>query len=44
MHECYYGETGRVELSRNGQEYDMAITTERTAAIRGRLRFATRNH
>lgn len=44
MHECYYGETGRVELSRNGQEYDMAITTERTAAIRGRLRFAPRNH
>lgn len=42
MHECYYGETGRVELSSHGDEYDMAITTERTSAVRGRLRFAPR--
>lgn len=42
MHECYYGETGRIEVVRQDDEAEMAISTERAAAIRAKIRFAPR--
>lgn len=42
MHECYYGETGRIEVQKHGNEADMAITTERAPALKARIRFTPR--
>lgn len=42
MHECYYGETGRIEVERHDDEADIAINTDRAAAIRAKFRFAPR--
>lgn len=42
-HECYYGETGRIEVCSRGDEYDMSITTDRAAALGAKMIFAPRS-
>lgn len=43
MHECYYGETAKIEMSASDNEADIVVETQRAQAIRAKLKFVKRN-